>query len=156
MTRFATLRQTDTAAPFAALGPRLAAPEAAAPDRLGVYLETLQILDRLHRLMLDLVKDEFERLGQTDLTPVQALLIYNLGEYQGSNVSYNLKKLVQMGYVHHQRSDMDRRSVRVRLTPQGEAVRGMIYRMFARHAAGLAASGVLDDPPLEQVNPQLR
>ncbi|QJD17194.1 MarR family winged helix-turn-helix transcriptional regulator [Paracoccus sanguinis] len=169
MTRFATLRQTDTAAPFAALGPRLAAPEAAAPDRLGVYLETLQILDRLHRLMLDLVKDEFERLGQTDLTPVQALLIYNLGDaevsagelrsrgmYQGSNVSYNLKKLVQMGYVHHQRSDMDRRSVRVRLTPQGEAVRGMIYRMFARHAAGLAASGVLDDPPLEQVNPQLR
>ena len=100
---------------------------------------------------------------------MQALLVYNLGDaevtagelrsrgmYQGSNVSYNLKKLVQMGYVHHQRSDMDRRSVRVRLTPQGEAVRGMIYRMFARHAAGLAASGVLDDPPLEQVNPQLR
>ena len=79
MTRFATLRQTDTAAPFAALGPRLAAPEAAAPDRLGVYLETLQILDRLHRLMLDLIKDEFERLRHEDLTPVQALLLFDLG-----------------------------------------------------------------------------
>ena len=133
------------------------------------YLDTLQILDRLHRLMLDLVKDEFERLGQTDLTPVQALLIYNLGDaevsagelrsrgmYQGSNVSYNLKKLVQMGYVHHQRCENDRRSVRVRLTASGEAVREIIGQMFARHAAGLQASGVLDDPALAQVNMQWR
>ena len=102
-------------------------------SRADAYLESLQILERLHRLLLDLVKDEFERLGQSDLNPVQALLLYNLGGaevtagelrsrgmYQGSNVSYNLKKLVQMGYVHHQRSEMDRRSVRVRLTPQGE------------------------------------
>ena len=48
-------------------------------SRTEAYLESLQILERLHRLMLDLVKDEFERLGRTDLTPVQALLIYNLG-----------------------------------------------------------------------------
>lgn len=133
------------------------------------YLESLQILDRLHRLMLDLVKDEFERLGQGDLTPVQALLIYNLGDaevtagelrsrgmYQGSNVSYNLKKLVQMGYVHHQRSETDRRSVRVRLTPRGEAVRATVGALFARHAVGLHASGVLDDPALGLVNQQWR
>ena len=139
------------------------------PDMLGTYLESLQILDRLHRLMMDLIKDEFERLGQDDLTPVQALLIYNLGAaevsagelrsrgmYQGSNVSYNLKKLVQMGYVSHQRCDMDRRSVRVRLTDRGEGVRDVIGRMFARHAVGLQASGVLDDPALPHVNMQWR
>ena len=143
--------------------------DAGLPDLLGAYLESLQILDRLHRLMMDLIKDEFERLGRDDLTPVQALLVYNLGAaevsagelrsrgmYQGSNVSYNLKKLVQMGYVHHQRSDMDRRSVRVRLTPQGEEVREIIGQLFLRHAAGLQASGVLDDPPLPQVNLQWR
>lgn len=136
---------------------------------LANYIECLHILDRMHRLMLDLVKDEFERLGQGDLTPVQALLIYNLGDaevtagelrsrgmYQGSNVSYNLKKLVQMGYVHHQRSAADRRSVRVRLTPQGEAVRETIRDLFVRHAEGLHASGVLDDPPLNLVNQQWR
>lgn len=139
------------------------------PDVLEPYLESLQILDRLHRLMLDLIKDEFERLRRDDLTPVQALLLFNLGGaevsagelrsrgmYQGSNVSYNLKKLVQMGYVHHQRCEMDRRSVRVRLTPQGEEVRDIIGQMFVRHAAGLQASGVLDDPPLPQVNMQWR
>lgn len=138
-------------------------------DSLRHYLESLQILDRLHRLMLDLVKDEFERVGRDDLTPIQGLLIFNLGDdevtagelrsrgmYQGSNVSYNLKKLVQLGYVNHQRCEMDRRSVKVRLTDRGEAVREMIGQMFARHASGLHASGVLDDPSIAQVNKQWR
>lgn len=133
------------------------------------YLESLQILERMHRLMLDLVKDEFERLNRNDLTPVQAMILYNLGEaevsagelrsrgmYQGSNVSYNLKKLVTMGYVHHERSDLDRRSVRVRLSDQGIEVRKTIYKLFLRHAEGLAMSGVLEDPPLELVNMQAR
>lgn len=164
MTRFAVLKhsvpQDSAPAPVADYG---------LPDVLEPYLESLQILDRLHRLMLDLIKDDFERLGLTDLTPVQALLLYNLGTaevsagelrsrgmYQGSNVSYNLKKLAQMGYVHHQRCDMDRRSVRIRLTPQGEKIRDTVGRMFARHAEGLQASGVLDDPPIRLVNLQWR
>ncbi|MFV0300386.1 MAG: MarR family winged helix-turn-helix transcriptional regulator [Paracoccus sp. (in: a-proteobacteria)] len=135
----------------------------------ATYLETLQLLERLHRLMQDLVKDEFERLGQHDLNPVQALILYNLGEsevsagelrsrgmYQGSNVSYNLKKLVGMGYVHHERCDLDRRSVRVRLTESGQDVRRIVLDLFYRHAEHLALSGVLDDPPLDQVNLQAR
>lgn len=164
MTRFAVLK---TAAPVQSAP----APPAdyGLPDVLEPYLESLQILDRLHRLMLDLIKDDFERLGLTDLTPVQGLLLYNLGTaevsagelrsrgmYQGSNVSYNLKKLVQLGYVHHQRCDLDRRSVRIRLTPRGEEIRDTIGQMFARHAEGLQASGVLDDPPIRLVNLQWR
>ncbi|HMM08991.1 MAG TPA: winged helix DNA-binding protein [Paracoccus solventivorans] len=164
MTRFAVLK---TAAPVQSAP----APPAdyGLPDVLEPYLESLQILDRLHRLMLDLIKDDFERLGLTDLTPVQALLLYNLGTaevsagelrsrgmYQGSNRSYKLKKLGELGYVHHQRCDLDRRSVRIRLTPQGEEIRDTVGRMFARHAEGLQASGVLDDPPIRLVNLQWR
>lgn len=138
-------------------------------NRADAYLESLQMLERLHRLLLDLVKDEFERLGRSDLTPVQALLIYNLGTsevtagelrsrgmYQGSNVSYNLKKLVELGYVHHERCEMDRRAVRVRLTQAGQEVRDCVARLFARHAEELELSGVLDDPPIEAVNLQWR
>lgn len=133
------------------------------------YLESIQLLERMYRLMLDLLKDEFERLNRNDLTPVQAMILYNLGEaevsagelrsrgmYQGSNVSYNLKKLVTMGYVHHERSDLDRRSVRVRLSDQGVEVRKIVHSLFLRHAEGLAMSGVLEDPPLELVNMQTR
>lgn len=140
-----------------------------AQDKRHRYFESIHLLERLHRLLLDLVKDEFERLGIEDLNAVQAMLLYNLGGsevsagelrsrgmYQGSNVSYNLKKLVTMGYVHHERSDIDRRAVRIRLTPRGIAVREMVAELFARHADGLEMSGVLDDPPLEGVNRQWR
>ena len=103
-------------------------------DRAGYqagYLEVLSLLERLHRLLLDVIKDEFERLGIIEVNPVQALILFNVGDnevtagelksrgyYQGSNVSYNLKKLVENGYMHHQRCEIDRRSVRVRLTPK--------------------------------------
>ncbi len=138
-------------------------------DCLSAYLESIQILERMHRLLMDLVKDEFERLGKSELTPIQVMILYNLGSaevsagelrsrgiYQGSNVSYNLKKLVQMGYVSHERCDADRRSIRVRLTDQGQQVRDTVAHLFARHAEGLELSGVLDDPPVEQVNLQWR
>lgn len=74
------------------------------------YLDTLALVERLHRLLLDVIKDEFERVGVLDINAVQALLLFNVGTnevtagelksrgyYQGSNVSYNLKKLVEMG-----------------------------------------------------------
>ena len=98
----------------------------------GEYLQALRLIERLHRLLLDVIKDEFDRHGGAELNSVQALLLYNIGEseltagelktrgyYLGSNVSYNLKKLVDMGYIHYKRSDTDRRSVRVSLTRQG-------------------------------------
>ncbi|MFD1883825.1 MarR family winged helix-turn-helix transcriptional regulator [Paracoccus pacificus] len=142
-------------------------PDETAGDVQRSYLDALQLLERLHRLMLDLVKDEFERLGQQDLTPVQGMILFNLGGqqvsagelrsrgmYQGSNVSYNLKKLVDMGYVHHERSSLDRRSVRVSLTLRGAEVRDRIDALFSRHAELLSMSGVLDDPPLQDVNRQ--
>lgn len=96
------------------------------------YLQALRLVERLHRLLLDVIKDEFDRQGGADLNSVQALLLYNIGDseltagelktrgyYLGSNVSYNLKKLVDMGYIHYKRSEIDRRSVRVSLTQKG-------------------------------------
>lgn len=155
--------------PVPNLPDQTSAPALPAGQSVATYLESLHLLERLHRLMLDLVKDEFERLGIDTLNPVQAMLLYNLGAaevsagelrsrgmYQGSNVSYNLKKLVAMGYVHHEKSDLDRRAVRVRLTDQGNQIRTIVGSLFARHAEGLAMSGVLDDPPLDQVNRQWR
>lgn len=128
------------------------------------YLDNLALLERLHRLLLDVIKDEFERLGMVEITPVQALLLFNIAEhevtagelksrgyYQGSNVSYNLKKLVEMGYMHHQRCAVDRRSVRVRLTPDGLMVRDRIADLFARHADSLQDDSILDFATLDTV-----
>ena len=46
------------------------------------YLVTLRMIERLHRLLLDLIKDEFERVGRTDVNSVQALLLFNIGDVE--------------------------------------------------------------------------
>ena len=133
------------------------------------YLESLSLVERLHRLLLDVIKDEFERLGVLEINSVQALLLFNIGEnevtagelksrgyYQGSNVSYNLKKLVDLGYMHHQRSEVDRRSVRVRLTEKGRRLRTMLNELFARHAEGLERRGILGPEGMEAINANLK
>jgi DNA-binding MarR family transcriptional regulator len=78
------------------------------------------------------------------------------GYYQGSNVSYNLKKLVEMGYMHHQRCEIDRRSVRVRLTEKGRNVRSAVAELFERHAEGLQDRGVLGPDGIDQINHSLK
>jgi DNA-binding MarR family transcriptional regulator len=133
------------------------------------YLDALALVERLHRLLLDVIKDEFERVNMLEINAVQALLLFNIGDnevtagelksrgyYQGSNVSYNLKKLVEMGYMHHQRCEIDRRSVRVRLTQKGREVRAVVGQLFARHAEGLQAKGVLGADGIDQVTRSLR
>jgi len=115
------------------------------------YLETLSLIERLHRLLLDVIKDDFERTGATDVNAVQALLLYNIGDseltagelrskgyYQGSNVSYNLKKMVDLGYIHHERCVMDRRAVRIKLTEEGQEIRDRVRTLFSKHIEGIS------------------
>ncbi|KZX99604.1 MAG: winged helix DNA-binding protein [Sulfitobacter sp.] len=133
------------------------------------YLESLSLVERLHRLLLDVIKDEFERVGVLEINAVQALLLFNIGDnevtagelksrgyYQGSNVSYNLKKLVEMGYMHHQRCEIDRRSVRVRLTEKGRYIRDVVAELFSRHADGMEHKGVLGDAGIEDITRSLK
>lgn len=136
---------------------------------MASYLESLALVERLHRLLLDVVKDEFERVGVLEINSVQALLLFNIGEnevtagelksrgyYQGSNVSYNLKKLVELGYMHHQRSEIDRRSVRVRLTEKGREVRILLNELFARHTEGFETRGIINAAGMEDINQSLK
>jgi DNA-binding MarR family transcriptional regulator len=132
---------------------------------LSDYLDMLGLVERLHRLLLDVIKDEFERLGQLEINAVQALLLFNIGAnevtagelktrgyYQGSNVSYNLKKLVEMGYMHHERSELDRRSVRVRLTEKGDLVRSQVGDLFRRQAESMDQRGLIGLTGLSEMN----
>src|ERR1700754_2790646 len=133
------------------------------------YLETLNLVERLHRQLLDVIKDELDRRDEREINSVQALLLFNVGDqeltagelrsrghYLGSNVSYNLKKLVEAGYVHHERSEIYRRSVLVRLTRKGEAVRDMLRELFERHLILLEAVGNIGISYLESMNASLK
>jgi DNA-binding MarR family transcriptional regulator len=148
------------------IGSQVSADEA--EDLKGRYLVSLKLVERLHRLLLDVIKDEFERLGRADVNSVQALLLYNIGDaeltageltsrgyYLGSNVSYNLKKLVDAGYIHHQRSTTDRRSVRVSLTEKGQEVSQVVSGLFTRQLKSLTQVGGIGSDDLETLNKAL-
>ena len=132
------------------------------------YLKSLRMIERLHRLLLDVIKDEFERLGHSEVNSVQALLLFNIGDaeltagelrsrgyYLGSNVSYNLKKLVEAGYIDHQRSTNDRRSVRVSLTDKGKEICQVINDLYDRQMKSLEKVGGVNDADLDAMNDSL-
>ena len=132
------------------------------------YLEALTLIERLHRLLLDVIKDEFDRLGGADLNSVQALLLYNIGDseltagelktrgyYLGSNVSYNLKKLVDMGYLHYKRSETDRRSVRVSLTDKGKEACEVVQKLYQRQLGSVETVGEVSEEDFRGLNKAL-
>ncbi len=133
------------------------------------YLECLNLLERLHRQLLDVIKDELDRRGERIVNSVQALLLFNIGDqeltagelrtrghYLGSNVSYNLKKLVESGYIRHERSDADRRSVHVSLTEKGMVIRDAVAKLFDRHLDSIEAVGNVTGEDFEDLNTSLR
>jgi DNA-binding MarR family transcriptional regulator len=135
----------------------------------SLYLESLQLVERLHRRLLDVIKDEFERAGRSDINAIQALLLFNIGNseltagelrsrgyYLGSNVSYNLKKLVDLGFIHHQRSRIDRRSVRVSLTPKGQEVAEVVGRLYERHIGSIEQVGGINMEEFRLMNRALQ
>jgi DNA-binding MarR family transcriptional regulator len=132
------------------------------------YLQALRLIERLHRLLLDVIKDEFDREGGAELNSVQALLLYNIGEseltagelktrgyYLGSNVSYNLKKLVDMGYLHYKRSEVDRRSVKVSLTPKGMEACDVVDKLYHRQLGSLEVVGEVNHGDVQGLNRSL-
>lgn len=132
------------------------------------YLEALHLVERLHRRLLDVIKDEFDRRGREDVNSVQALLLYNIGDkeltaselrtrgyYLGSNVSYNVKKLVEAGYLHHARSKTDRRSVRISLTDKGHEVHEIVRGLYEKHSKTIQPIGGISEDDFGRLNTAL-
>lgn len=133
-----------------------------------MYYETVQLIERMHRHFLDVLKIELERMVVQDINNVQALILYNIGAddltvgeltvrgyYLGSNVSYNVKKMVEAGYLVQERSQHDRRSVRVRLSDKGRDLKEKISDIFDRHTQELR-SVELDEDKLALINERMR
>ena len=107
------------------------------------YLEAIHLIERLHRQFLEVVKGELDRRDVQDVNNVQAVILYNIGKdeltvgeltnrgyYLGSNVSYNVRKMVENDYLVQERSTHDRRSVRVRLSSKGLELHRILDEMF--------------------------
>jgi DNA-binding MarR family transcriptional regulator len=122
------------------------------------YLEVISLVERSHRQFLEVVKLELEAVGIHDINNVQAVMLFNIGDaemtvgeltlrgcYLGSNVSYNVKKMVENEYLAHERSVHDRRSIHVRLTEKGVKLRDSLTAMHRRHSEMLSQTALGPD-----------
>ena len=128
------------------------------------YLQIIALIERLHREFLEVVKAELDRRAIRDLNNVQAMILFNIGEeelsvgeltirgcYLGSNVSYNLKKLTENGYIEQTRSPHDRRSVTVRLSEKGRGLAAILAELYGRQISAIN-DRVLTEAELVQAN----
>jgi DNA-binding MarR family transcriptional regulator len=133
------------------------------------YVEAIRLIERAHRRFLDVVKDELDRLGRDEVNNVQAVLLHNLGSeeltpselkargyYLGSNVSYNLKKLNELGYVAQRRSTRDRRTVRISVTDEGAEVAAIVDGLIERQMRSLGPIAGVDAASLDGAMQTLR
>ena len=129
------------------------------------FLKALALLEQAHRRLHDVVKDKLERSGERSLTGVQALLLYEIGDsetpasalrargsFAGTSMSYNIKKLQEGGYLVQTRSSDDRRTVRLKLTPSGKAVRARVSELFEKQALALEPTASVRPDDLDQLN----
>jgi DNA-binding MarR family transcriptional regulator len=132
------------------------------------YYEAIQLIERLHRHFLDVLKVELDKKGIQDINNVQSMILYNIGDdemtvgeltirgyYLGSNVSYNVKKMFENGYLEQERSVHDKRSIRVRLSAKGIELKKIISDMFARHEGQIKGTDVTNDR-LKNLNDTLK
>ena len=140
--------------------------EASAIER---YLQVLGLVERLHRRLMDIVKDEFERRGIEELTSAQALLLYNIGDralsrseitsrghHLGHDVTSNVELLTKTGYLRRDRRPEDRRLLHIALTPKGEQVRDIVADLFIKHAGMLNATDGPSSEDIETLGPPMR
>ena len=131
------------------------------------YYESVLLIERVHRHFLEVVKVDLDRQGIQDINNIQSLILYNIaqdemtvgeltarGYYLGSNVSYNVKKMVENGYLLQERSPHDRRSVRVKLSDKGLALHKKLNEYFEKQVSALAAANI-DEEELATQNEAL-
>jgi DNA-binding MarR family transcriptional regulator len=122
------------------------------------YYEAIQLVERLHRYFLDVVKIELDKKNIQDINNVQTMILHSIGHdeltvgeltlrgyYLGSNVSYNVKKMVENGYLDQARSVHDKRSIRVKLTEKGRELHALIDTMFITHETNLIGTPLSEE-----------
>jgi DNA-binding MarR family transcriptional regulator len=131
----------------------MSTPSPTQPAAVQVALDLPRLIERMHRRYLDVVRIELNRRGIHDISPVQAMMLGTIGSeemsvrdmiergyYLGSNASYNLKNLVDGGYVERQASARDRRSAMLKCSAKGRGILEALSKLNAHMAEGVLKS----------------
>ncbi len=117
------------------------------PSAAQIAQDLPRLIERMHRRFLDVVRVELTQLHIKDISPVQVMMLANIGNeeisvrdliergyYLGSNASYNLKQLVDGGYVERQVSSRDRRAAQLKISAKGKSILDALASLNTRMA----------------------
>jgi DNA-binding MarR family transcriptional regulator len=148
--------------------PTVTSPATRTADILPAYANTIHLVERLHRRLMDLVTDSLDRAKIVDVNAVQAIMLYNIADqeltvselrardyYIGSNSSYNVKKLVEGGFLRYSKSRVDRRTVRISLGERGKEIHALVAKAYEKHAATVEQLGGIQADDFAAVNRSL-
>ena len=143
-------------------------PAARVAEILPTYTNTILMLERLHRRLLDVVTDALDRAKIADVNAVQAIMLYNIADqeltvselrardyYTGSNSSYNVKKLVEGGFLRYSKSRIDRRTVKISLGERGREIHALVSEAYRKHAATVEHLGGIQGDDFVALNRSL-
>lgn len=143
-------------------------PAARTAEIMPAYTNTILMLERLHRRLLDVVTDALGRAKIEDVNAVQAIMLYNIADqeltvselrardyYTGSNSSYNVKKLVEGGFLRYSKSRIDRRTVRISLGERGRKIHALVDEAYQKHAATVEQLGGIQAEDFAVINRSL-
>jgi DNA-binding MarR family transcriptional regulator len=115
------------------------------------YGELCLLIERLSRQLQETRKSQLDRHNITDITSVQVSVLRLIGEgastprmlmvrgcYLGATLTYNLKSLVENGYLTRTASADDKRSVHLALTGKGRKMWAFLQKLEAQEAEELA------------------
>lgn len=120
------------------------------------YFKLAVTCERLHRMFLEIVRRELSRLQIRDINSAQCLILYQAahennkltinefttrGYYMGSNISYNISKMVRNGYFIQCENTDDKRSSYIKLSKKGLELYEKLDELFKDHSFDLEQSG---------------
>ena len=147
----------------------MTSPTPRAADILPAYANMIHLVERLHRRLMDVVTDALDRANVKDVNAVQAIMLYNIADqeltiselrerdyYTGSNSSYNVKKLVEGGFLRYSKSRIDRRTVRISLGERGKEIHALVAQAYGKHASTVEQLGGIQSGDFDVVNRSLQ
>ena len=120
-----------------------------------LYLETIVTLEKSYKNFLNIMKHEAENSGFSDINSTQIIMIYNIGNskmtiskisqkslYTKSNSTYNLKKLLESGYIKQEVSNHDKRSSYISLSSKGKKIHKFMIAVITKHLDALGKQNI--------------
>jgi DNA-binding MarR family transcriptional regulator len=118
------------------------------------YLRIFSLSENLNHTFLQSLKRNLVKNKINDINSIQCLILYNIGTkkinvsdiknqnyYIGSNVTYNLQKMIENNYLIKEKSLLDGRNQEIKLSKKGLSLYMQLNQIFSEWNKNIKNNG---------------